>query len=259
MEPHKFIRGHLALSEQDAAKDSALNTYHINGMEVSEDPAEAVHIQTLNPVLIARTLKARTGQKMIRTLTLQTSLQSAPYLVKAIHKMNQLVMWKTPLLNSRIITFDTIVRRFCHFSRKVTNMDIRQKSRRPFQSRTGKGKSKSKDGHAKGKGKGRRGVKRSYCQDKHKSEASSSGGNPFGRDGKPLRCSICESTDQFRADCLKNTNKGKGKTKAHLAQAQCEYLRIGGMQISGEHHQNSLRVVPRNQHLCTPVMTMPES
>ena len=42
MEPHKFIRGHLALSEQDAAKDSALNTYHINGMEVSEDPAEAV-------------------------------------------------------------------------------------------------------------------------------------------------------------------------------------------------------------------------
>ena len=42
MEPHKLTRGHLALSEQEAAKDSPLNTYHINGMEVSEDPAEAV-------------------------------------------------------------------------------------------------------------------------------------------------------------------------------------------------------------------------
>ena len=42
MEPNKFTRGYLALSDQEAAKDSALNTYHINGMEVSEDPAEAV-------------------------------------------------------------------------------------------------------------------------------------------------------------------------------------------------------------------------
>ena len=42
MEPNKFTRGHLALSDQEAAKDSALNTYHINGMEASEDPAEAV-------------------------------------------------------------------------------------------------------------------------------------------------------------------------------------------------------------------------
>ena len=42
MEPNKFTRGHLALCDEVAAKDSALNTYHINGMEVSEDPAEAV-------------------------------------------------------------------------------------------------------------------------------------------------------------------------------------------------------------------------
>ena len=42
MEPRKFIRGHLALSDQEAAKDSVLNTYHINGMEVFEDPAAAV-------------------------------------------------------------------------------------------------------------------------------------------------------------------------------------------------------------------------
>ena len=43
----------------------------------------------------------------------------------------------------------------------------------------------------------------------------------------------------------KNTDKGKGKKKAHLADAQYEYLPAGGMQISGEHHQNSWLVVPK--------------
>ena len=42
MDPNIFTRGHLALCDEEAVKDSALNTYHINGMEVSEDPAEAV-------------------------------------------------------------------------------------------------------------------------------------------------------------------------------------------------------------------------
>jgi hypothetical protein len=97
----------------------------------------------------------------------------------------------------------------------------------------------------KGKDKGRRRVKRRYFQDKHKTDSASSGTNPLGRDGKPLRCFICDSTDHFRADCPKNTNKGKGKKKAHLAEAQYEYLPAGDMQISGEHHQNSWLVVPK--------------
>ena len=42
VEPHKFTRGHLALSDQEGGHEAALNTYHINGMEVSEDPAQAV-------------------------------------------------------------------------------------------------------------------------------------------------------------------------------------------------------------------------
>ena len=43
----------------------------------------------------------------------------------------------------------------------------------------------------------------------------------------------------------KNNNKGKGKKKAHSAEAQYEYSPAGGMQISGEHHQNSWLVVPK--------------
>ena len=34
MESNKFSRGHLALWDEEVAKDSALNTYHINDMEV---------------------------------------------------------------------------------------------------------------------------------------------------------------------------------------------------------------------------------
>ena len=40
-------------------------------------------------------------------------------------------------------------------------------------------------------------------------------------------------------------NKGKGQKKAHLADVQYEYLPASGMQINGEHHQNSWLVVPK--------------
>lgn len=51
----------------------------------------------------------------------------------------------------------------------------------------------------KGNGKGGKGVRR--------------GGNPLGRDGQPLRCSICESTEHLRAVCPRRGQDPQGKGK----------------------------------------------
>ena len=70
-----------------------------------------------------------------------------------------------------------------------------------------------------GKGRGRKGAKIGYYQSKFKSKGKRKGnktnGNPFGRDGKNMLCSLCARPDHLRKECPEiPDNKGQG---AHAA------------------------------------------
>ena len=60
----------------------------------------------------------------------------------------------------------------------------------------------------KGKGKGRKGVKRSEYQTKFKArgkgKCGKKRGNPFGRDGKKMLCTLCSSQNHFQKECPEN-------------------------------------------------------
>ena len=91
--------------------------------------------------------------------------------------------------------------------------------RKGFRRFTKKGKqfkSKGKGKFRKGS-KGRKGFRRSFFNSKFKDSRQGKGNrgktNPLGKDGKPMKCSICDSIEHFRADCP----KGPGGGKSHLA------------------------------------------
>ena len=68
-----------------------------------------------------------------------------------------------------------------------------------------------------------RGSRRASCPGLRKSgQRLHRKGNPIGRDGRPLRCSICDSEDHLRANCPRG-GKGAGKgTPAMHTQAALE-------------------------------------
>lgn len=53
-------------------------------------------------------------------------------------------------------------------------------------------------------------VQEVFFQKKGSGKGARRGGNPMGRDGTQLTCSICGSTEHFRAVCPKRTTSGKG-------------------------------------------------
>ena len=50
-----------------------------------------------------------------------------------------------------------------------------------------------------------------YFKGKGKGKSTNRSGNPIGKDGKPMLCSICESDQHFRARCPKGDGKGGKK------------------------------------------------
>ena len=113
-------------------------------------------------------------------------------------------------------------------------------SKRRWRSFAGKGRKRFKGTHRKGGGKGGKSSKghtqaRAFWTDDfgnnfplaisdHETTApvyvfkgKGKGGNPVGKDGKIMLCSICESDQHFRAKCPKGTGKGKGSGKGKSA------------------------------------------
>ena len=61
----------------------------------------------------------------------------------------------------------------------------------------------------------KRGCYQTKLKAKGKGKGNTTSGNPFGRDGKTLSCTLCASPDHVLRECPDNPdNKGKG---AHVA------------------------------------------
>jgi len=112
---------------------------------------------------------------------------------------------------------------------------------RSYTGHGGKGSHRRSKGGGKIRGKGKYQSKGSYFGG---SKGGKKGGNPIGRDGQQMRCSICNSTQHFRANCPNNTSSGHASGTATALYQTEQQPRDTAAAAAEQHHQNYL-ILPR--------------